>query len=109
MNPTRANSAGWEWVEPSRIVAVHDLVTDAHRALESRAASSWGAERRRAMADTLDRVRAQMRELECLAGYEHGGDDARTAELRHRRLELPPGARILDRPPDLPDVREQSR
>ena len=70
MNEAQASRVEWEWVDPSRIVDVHDLVTDAHRALESKAASSWGAEQRKAIADTLDRIGAQMRELARLAGYE---------------------------------------
>ena len=72
MNEAQASRAAWEWVDPSMIVDVHDLVTDAHRALESRAASSWGAEQQKAIADTLDRIGAQMRELARLAGYEDG-------------------------------------
>jgi len=99
----------WEWLDPSRIVDVNDLVTDAHRDLESRAASSWGAEQRKAIAGTLDRVRAQMRELARLAGYEDGSDDTSHAEFLHRRGELLPGVKMLDRPPDMPDARRQSR
>jgi hypothetical protein len=88
MNQGRAGGVEWELVDPSRIVDVHDLVTDAHRALKSKAASSWDAEHRKAIADTLDRVGAQMRELARLAGYE-GGDDAMHAELLDRRARAP--------------------
>ena len=109
MNKDRANRVEWEWIDPSRIEDVHDLVTVAHRALESRAASSWGTGQRKAIADKLDRVRAQMLELARLAGYEDGSDDAKHAELLHRRLELLPGAKMLDRLPELPDARRQAR
>lgn len=79
MNKARANVGEWAWVDPSSIGTVYDLVREAHRALESEAASSWGAEQRKAMEDTLDRVRALMRELARLAGYENGSDDPRHA------------------------------
>ena len=109
MNKDRANRVEWEWIDPSRIEDVHDLVTVAHRALESRAASSLGAGQRKAIADKLDRVRAQMQELARLAGYADGRDDAKHAELPHRRLELLPGVKMLDRLPDIADARRQSR
>jgi len=109
MNKDRANRVEWEWIDASTIEEVHDLVTDAHRALESRAASSLGSGQRRAIADKLERVRAQMQELARLAGYEDGSDEAKHAELPHRRLELLPGVKMLDRLPDIPDARRQSR
>lgn len=109
MNEDRANGVEWEWIDPRRIEDVHDLVTVAHRALESRAASSLGTGQRRAIADRLERVRAQMQELARLAGYEDGSDEAKHAELPHRRLELLPGVKMLDRPPDIADARRQSR
>lgn len=107
MDKTRAGGVEWEWVDPSRIVDVHDLVTDAHRALRSRAASSWGPEQRKAIADTLDRVGAQMRELARLAGYEAGSEDARQAEPLHRRRELLAGATMLDQHAEMPYARRQ--
>jgi hypothetical protein len=109
MNKDRANRVEWEWIDPRRIEDVHDLVTVAHRALESRAASSLGTGQRRAIADRLERVRAQMQELARLAGYEDGSDEAKHAELPHRRLELLPGVKMLDRLPDIADARRQSR
>jgi hypothetical protein len=109
MNKDRANRVEWEWIDPRRIEDVNDLVTVAHRALESRAASSLGTGQRRAIADKLERVRAQMQELARLAGYEDGSDEAKHAELPHRRLELLPGVKMLDRLPDIADARRQSR
>lgn len=109
MNEDRANRVEWEWIDPRRIEDVNDLVTVAHRALESRAASSLGTGQRRAIADKLERVRAQMQELARLAGYEDGSDEAKHAELPHRRLELLPGVKMLDRLPDIADARRQSR
>lgn len=87
MNGPRAGRVEWELVDPRRIVDVQDLVRDAHRALKSRPASSGGAEQRKAIADTLDRIGAQMRELARLAGCEDGSDHARHAELLRRREE----------------------
>lgn len=109
MSRARTGRVEWEWVDPSRITDVHDLVTDAHRALKSRAASSWGAEQRKAIADTLDRVGSQMRELARLAGYEDEGDDARHAEVVHRRAELLTEVTMLDGHSGVPDARRQSR
>jgi hypothetical protein len=107
MNEAQANRVEWEWIDPRKVVDVQDLVTDAHRALES-TARSWDAEQRQAVADTLDRVRAQMQELARLVGYEDGSDAPRPAEPLHRR-ELPAGVKMLARLPDLPDARGQSR
>ena len=72
MNNVRANAGEWEWVDSSSIEAVHDLVTEAHRALESKAASSWGAGQRKAIEETLDRAHALMRELARLADHPTG-------------------------------------
>lgn len=66
-------------VDPRSIETVYELVGEAHRALASGAASSWDAEERKAMEDTLDRVRALMRELAHVAGHENGSDDPRHA------------------------------
>lgn len=74
MNNVRANVGEWEWIDPSRIEAVCDLVTEAHRALESKAASSWGAGQRKAVEDTLDRARALMRELARLAEHSESAE-----------------------------------
>jgi hypothetical protein len=56
-------------IDPSTIAAACDLVAEAHRALESRAASSWSAEQRKILEETLDRARALLRELARLADH----------------------------------------
>lgn len=101
------NAEQWERVDLSMIVAVNDLVTDAYRILDS-AATAWGAERRGAMEDTLERVRALMRELAWLADNEDGRDGPGPAELLHRRAELLAGVARLERPPVSPE-REATR
>lgn len=105
-----ASSGEWEWVDPSTIVAVTELVRDVRRELESKAASSWGVEHRKTVEDMLARVTALMRELAHLAGYEDVDGDARHVEPLHRRLELlaADGRRLTDLLA-LPDAQRQSR
>ena len=105
-----ASSAEWEWVDPSAIVAVQDLVRDVQDALVSQATNSWSVERREAVEDMLDRLTVLMRDLARLAGYEDGGGGSRHVELLHRRLELlVGGGRDVIDLPALPDARRQSR
>lgn len=97
------------YVDPRMISAVNDLVTDAHCALAERAASSWPAEQREAIEDTLERVRALMRELAQLAGYEDG-TDATKLELPDRRPKPLVGMGAQhELLPGVPDAGRQSR
>jgi hypothetical protein len=98
----------WGRVDPDTIVAVNDLVTDAFRILDS-AATSWGAGRRSAMEDMLERVRALMRELAWLAGDRDGVDDPGHALLLRRRAELLAGVTSLERDSGQRQAREHSR
>lgn len=109
MNEAAAHTVEGERVDPGMIVAVNNLVTDARRALDSGAGKSWGADQRRALEDTLDRVRALMRELASLAGPEDGEDDPRPGELALRRAELLAGTPMLDGRSGQPNVQPHPR